>query len=266
MRIVKRIWLWGKRVHSALVRHKYTTIAGTLAFFLVLSVFPLAFLFTLLFGKFSSVAEGLLSLELFEWASGLLTFFRDQAEAATAGVGIAFLATTLWSASSFFYHLRRSGEIVYQYQRKKHGWKVRLSALILTFLIILYFAAVGAVVLVVQILTRPFPDWASYCAVYFTVATFGFFTAWILNAYVCPYHCRPSETLKGSLITAVLWLLASVAFSVYLGFGNKEKLYGALTAVIVFLLWLYWMMICFTAGIIYNSRKLKTATLEHKKL
>ena len=46
-------------------------------------------------------------------------------------------------------------------------------------------------------------------------------------------------------------------FSVYLSFGNKEKLYGALALVIVFLLWLYWLMICFVAGVIFNKQKTK---------
>ena len=44
----------------------------------------------------------------------------------------------------------------------------------------------------------------------------------------------------GALIATVLWLLGSVAFSVYVSsFGNYNKTYGALAGVIVLMLWLY---------------------------
>lgn len=34
------------------------------------------------------------------------------------------------------------------------------------------------------------------------------------------------------------------------------KLYGALSAIIVFMLWLYVLMICFVVGVIFNSEKI----------
>ncbi|HEX2300581.1 MAG TPA: YhjD/YihY/BrkB family envelope integrity protein, partial [Pseudonocardiaceae bacterium] len=44
----------------------------------------------------------------------------------------------------------------------------------------------------------------------------------------------------GAVVAAFLWILGSVAFSVYVGlFGSFNQTYGALTGVIVLMLWLY---------------------------
>jgi len=44
----------------------------------------------------------------------------------------------------------------------------------------------------------------------------------------------------GSVVAALLWLLGSVGFSLYVNFfGDYNKTYGALTGVIVLLLWLF---------------------------
>lgn len=261
MRVAGRV----KRAYAVLADYKYTTIAGTLVFFLIMSLIPFAFWLTLLFGR-TPGREEVLQLELFGWARDLLAFLIHNAEEATAGVSVIFLATTLWSSTGFFYHLRRSGEIIYSYKRKKHGWKVRLSAAALTLFVLVFFAAAGALIAGVAYLVRRLPPWLSYPAVYSVVLVTGFFAAWLLNAYICPYRCKPRDTVIGSIYTAFAWLFASAVFSVYLNFSNSEKLYGALSLVIVFLLWLYWMMICFTSGVIYNCRRMEVRGLQHKKL
>jgi membrane protein len=51
---------------------------------------------------------------------------------------------------------------------------------------------------------------------------------------------RPLEHLPGALLAAVLWVIASVGFSIYVSyFGSYDATYGVLGAVIVLLIWLY---------------------------
>lgn len=263
--IFVRTWRKGRAAYAVLSEHRYTTIAGTLVFFLIMSLTPLLFWLTLLFGKAGLPAEEIFELELFGWAKELLLYLRNNAQGATAGVSVLLLATTLWSSTGFFYHLRRSGEIVYGYDRNKRGWKVRLSALAFTGCVLLFILFGGGLLVAVHVLSRALPVWLGYPAVYLFVLVIGFFAAWLLNAYVCPYRARPSDTVQGSAITAGAWMLASVAFSVYLNFSDQQKLYGAFSLVIVFLLWLYWMMICFTVGLIYNRQRMRTKSLQHKR-
>ena len=69
-----------------------------------------------------------------------------------------------------------------------------------------------------------------------------FFVAMLLNFYAAPKQAVKKRAQE-SLLVAVLWLGASAVFLVYARFGNKEQLYGALSLLIVFFLYLYWMMI-----------------------
>ena len=249
-----------RRSYSALARHRFTTLAGTLVFFLMMSLMPLAFWLTLLFGNV--YPEGL-QIELFDWADALFSLIRENAASATAGASVLFLATTLWSSTGFFYHLRRSGEIIYDYRREKKGWRVRLSAVFFTFAILLFVAAAVGVLFGARVLTENLPPVLFYAVNDTLLLAVFFLIVWILNGYVCPYRAHPADTATGSAFTALAWFVASVAFSVYLRFADPERLYGALSVLIIFLLWLYWLMICFTAGVIYNCYRVEQR--EHKK-
>lgn len=263
----KRFLKWIRRALSVLTANKYTTIAGALTFFLIMSFVPFFFFLTTLFARSGISPEKVISLELFSWAQELLLLVIDNAERTYAtGAGIVFILTTLFSSTSFFYHLRRSGEILYHYPRKKKGWKVRLSAVFLTIFVLVFLFLSGAGLIGAGILLKRLPKPIFYALIYSLLFAIGFLAAWLLNLYVCPYRCKPQDTLLGSLFTAFAWLVASFAFALYFEFGNKEKLYGALTFIIVFLIWLYWLMVCFTAGAVYNRHRMEVRTLRHKTL
>ena len=86
----------------------------------------------------------------------------------------------------------------------------------------------------------------------------------LLNVYICPYKSKLRELLPGTLITMAAWAVTLIGFTIYLKIGNMGRLYGALSAIIVFMLWLYVLMICFVAGVIFNSEKISSR--ESKKL
>ena len=69
----------------------------------------------------------------------------------------------------------------------------------------------------------------------------------MLNAYVCPYKTRVREIIKGTCFTVAAWSVALAGFAVFLRFGNTGRLYGAISTLIVFLLWLYVLSVCFVA-------------------
>ncbi len=250
----KRAFHWVHLRYRALTDKKYTTIAGTLVFFLILSVVPFAFWLTLLFGKFLAGTEEVLELEIFAQVRELLLFVQENARTASASASFVLALTSLYSASNFFYHLRASGEIVYGCPREKSGLFSRVAAVFLTLatmaVLVLFLALfVGMVYLLRRFLPAFAADVGGYCMLF----ALAFGVSVVLNLYLCPYRLYVRETVKGSLLTTLLWALASVGFSVYLHFGSVDKLYGAVTAVIVFLLWSYVMMVCFVVGVIYNE-------------
>ncbi|MBO7736810.1 MAG: YihY/virulence factor BrkB family protein [Clostridia bacterium] len=255
MEKIKRAYQWCLSQYRTLTEKKFTTVAGTLVFFLILSVVPFTFWLTLLFGKFLVGTEEVLNLEIFSQVKELLLFLQENARNASLQASFILALTSLYSASNFFYHLRASGEIIYNYSPQKRGLSVRFIALLLTLgtmlLIVLFLALfVGMLYLLRRFLPDPFAEIGGYVMLF----ALGFGICSVLNFYLCPYHVHYRFIIKGSLITTALWVLASVGFSIYLHLSNMDKLYGAITTVVVFLLWSYVMMVCFVVGVVYNER------------
>jgi uncharacterized BrkB/YihY/UPF0761 family membrane protein len=131
---------------------------------------------------------------------------------------------------------------------------VRLSAILLTLLTVTLLAAFAGVYLfAVYFFRRYFPPVLAETANFLTSLVLAFFTCWSLNAYLAPRRIKPREGVKGSVITSLLWGIAVILFSLWLRISRMEQLYGAMTALIVFLLWAYIMMVCFIIGVIYNE-------------
>ncbi len=259
MRKIRNLILWLKGKHELLAEKKYTTIAGTLVYFLIMSVTPLAFWLTLLFGRLDIDGESILALPVFESVKNVLVFIREEAGKATKGASVFLIATTLYSATNLFYHMRRSGELIYSYTRKKHGLLVRLGALLLLFAVmLLVVASLGIFAGGAFVFSRIFPGWLEVVADYSLLIAVSFGLVLLLNGYICPYKVKIRELLPGTLITVAAWGVALIGFTVYLKIGNMGRLYGALSAIIVFMLWLYVLMICFVVGVIFNSDKISS--------
>ena len=242
---------------------RFSTIAGTLVYFLLMSIAPFILWLTLVCGNVN--IERFLSHELFSAVSPFLRYLKSSAESAASGAGIIFLVTTLYSSTNFFYHLRRSGEIIYNSQRVKGGIRLRLASLLLIFSAFLVMAVRAAMSVTGSwILDRFLPFYIADIITYSVITAAAFTAALILNIFACPYKLKASEAVPGSLLTTALWLIFIVGFNVYTVFANPEKLYGKIAALIIFLLWCYIMMSSFVIGIIYNGM-FKTKR-EYKKL
>lgn len=85
--------------------------------------------------------------------------------------------------------MRRSGEIIYDYRRRKSGILLRISALILLFVImLLLFAEVGVFLFLGGFIRRLFHTVFAQIAVYIILAGLAFLLVLILNLHVCPYR------------------------------------------------------------------------------
>lgn len=245
-----------KDQYAVFAQKKYTTMAGVLVFFLILSVVPFSFWVILLFGEFLAGSEEILSHELYEGAGEILGFLQQNAKEVSGGATFFLGATTLYSASNFFYHLRQCGEIIYGVPREKRGWAVRLSALVATLITVLLLGLFWGLFLgMVWVFNKIFPLLIARMSSYFLSAAIEFLTCLALNSYLCPFRLRWKNCVKGSLVTTLLWGIALAGFSFYIRFGNISKLYGAMTTVVVTLIWTYCMMICFVVGIIVNEQR-----------
>ncbi len=257
MNKLQKAYAYVKAKYDLLHLKKYTTIAGTLVFFLITSLMPLSFWLTLIIGRLPVSTEKIFALPVFSSVRGMLDYVQREAKSATTGASIILIFTTLYSATNLFYQIRRSGEIIYDYKKEQTGLRLRISALVLLIIVMagavafLLVFALGSFVFS-RILSSAWEKLADYAL----LAGLAFLLVLLLNMYICPYKEKVGSFLSGTVITVVAWLFAVVGFSVYLRISNVTKLYGALSTIIVFLLWLYALMICFIAGVIFNSEKI----------
>jgi membrane protein len=187
-------------------------------------------------------------------------YVKDEAERASAGASIILIVTTLYSSTNLFYQIRRSGEIIYDYHRENAGLRLRLGALILLIMVMgLVVSFLLAFALGSFLFSLFFSRAWQMIADYALLSVVAFFLILLLNVYICPYKASMRYLLSGTFITLSLWGMAVVGFSVYLRISNLSQLYGALSAVIVFLLWLYLLMVGFIIGVIWNSEKILIA-------
>ncbi len=254
-----------KKKYDLLSFKKYTTIAGTLVFFLIMSLVPLTFWLTLLFGKLPVDVDEIFDLPVFGSVKNILEYIRMEAESATTGASVFLLLTTLYSSTNLFYQMRRSGELIYDFHQKK-GLLVRFGAFLLMLLLmtsVLVFMLVFAFGSFV--FSKILSPLVQIFLTYLLLFALSFFLVLLLNVYICPFRVPIRLFLKGTLITVGAWTVALIGFGVYLKIGNLSRLYGALSALIVFLLWLYVLMICFIAGVIFNSEKIAKDYADHPK-
>jgi len=229
---------------------------------------PFSFWLMLIFGRWiENRPDGLFDLELFAATRDVLIFLQDNALNSAKSASLVLIATSLYSSGNLFYHMRRSGEIIYGDKENKRGLLIRVSALFFTLLTAL---ASGFFILFLisgyYVLSVCFSDGASRAFMYIFLALAGFFMAFIFNIYMCPYKLKSSDVLPGSALTLALWSIAVAGFRIYLRFADFSKLYGAVSTVIIFLLWLYMMTSCFVIGVIFNSEINKQKDLKAKKL
>lgn len=242
---------------------KFSTIAGTLVYFLLMSIAPFVVWLTLLLGNIQ--IERFLSGALFKSISPFLNYLESSAQHAASGAGIILIATSLYSSTNFFYHLRRSGEIIFGSSRVKGGIKLRIISVIIIILSILAFAFFAAVAFAGKLVLQTFmPEFLCNIISMVFGVLLAFAVVILLNIFACPYKLKISEALIGSLLTTILWILFIIGFAIYVQLASPGKLYGAISSIIVFLLWCYFMMCCFVIGMIKNGSDMKKR--QYKKL
>ncbi len=240
---------------------RFTTVAGTLVYFFLMSLAPFLFWLSMFLGSVD--LSKLYSVRIFEAVLPVLEELGSSAGSAAGGAGIVLIVTTLYSSTNFFYHLRRSGEIIYDAKFKKEGLKLRLASLVLIVAtVVLTALAFGVIAVGERLLAGLVNRYLAELIIFTVAAAIAVLVAVMLNIFICPFKTGFGDVLGGSLLTVLLWLVCGIGFYVYLRFANPVRLYGKIASVIVFLLWCYLMMNSFVIGVIYNGRH--SVTMRHR--
>ncbi|HEX2296916.1 MAG TPA: YihY/virulence factor BrkB family protein [Pseudonocardiaceae bacterium] len=248
-------WDVVKRAFKESSADNVSVLAGGVAFFAFLALFPALIAALTLYGLLADPAQvaqqidGLASAlppPTRELLSGQLTALTENSSGAlTTGLIISLLAA-LWSASSGTNSLIAAINVAYDERETRGFLKQRLTALVLTMGAVVFVLVAVALIAGVPVLL----DYLGLDTLGRLVAQAG---RWVLLVVMflfglaVLYRVAPDREAPqfrwvspGSVVATFLWLLGSVAFSLYVNFfGNYGATYGALTGVIVLMLWLY---------------------------
>jgi membrane protein len=230
-------------------------LAAGVAFFAFLAIFPALIAALTLYGLVAdpeTVAAQVrdLSAALPEQAQPiLLDQLQSVASASNGALGVSLvisLLAALWSASSGTGNLLKAINIAYDEDESRGFLKVRGLALALTLGAIVFMLLTLALVAVVPVVLDALPL-GTLGTVLAQVLRWVLLVVLVVAALAVTYRVAPDRDLPrfawvstGSLVATVLWIIGSIAFSLYVNnFGSYNKTYGAIAGVVVLMLWLY---------------------------
>jgi membrane protein len=252
--IPPRGWLdIAKRTGKEVKADQVPLLSAGVAYYTLLSLFPAAIAAVSIYGLVANpntVRDQIDKLtEMLSPSTADLV--GEQIKQVTSGAGGALglatvigILTALWSASSGMKALITGVNLAYDETETRKFVKLRGLALLLT---------LGAMVLlgVALALIVGFPavadDWPTPLAWTAGILRWVLLAVLLVAALAVLYRYAPNRDEPkwtwaswGSGIATLLWILASVGFSIYANsFGNYNKTYGALAGVIILMFWLF---------------------------
>lgn len=235
-------------------------------FFIIVSLFPFVmFFFTLL--KYTPLTEESIIRILDSVAPGgigkILSTWVNEAYRQSSGTIISITAiTTLWSGSRGFMGISYGLDKIYGVKNQRNWLFNRLSSLLYTvaFAVILLISLIVLVygnkilLAIDSFLSIETPLFIGIFSLR-SILGFSIFFLFFLLVYSFIPDRRPKikEEVPGALFTSVLWILFSYIFSIYIDyFTNFSSVYGSLTYIVLFMLWMYINMDILFVGALVN--------------
>jgi len=254
---------------AAFTRDKGTTLAAAIAYYTLLSIFPLLLGLLAVLGVVVSAPDARTQLvtavaALFPGAGELI---RGTVQDVVDGRGAAGLVATLgllWAARGVFEVITQALDRVWQTQHERGFLLSAALAVGMVLAVALIFVAslllsaglevalkfqlpvlglsLAALPLLMPLLGLAFP----------LLITFAIFAAlyWIGPNRAVPWGCA----WPGALLASILFELSKQAFALYLSsFAHLNAVYGSIGAVVALLTWAYYVAIVLLVGAEFNA-------------
>ena len=257
------------RVKEQIKGDNVPLLAAGVAFFALLALVPTLVALVSVYGLVADPADIQRNIddvlraaptEVRELVSSQLESIVESEPSGLRVGAIVGLLVALWSASSGVKHLIGAINVAYDEDEGRGFLKLRGLALAMTLGGILLLAVAVAVLVV---LPRALDDSGSTGVARTTllIIRWPIFALIALVALAVIYRWAPDRdrpkwrwTSAGAVFATVVWVIASIAFSIYTAnFGNYNETYGALGAIVVVMLWLFITAYVVIAGAELNA-------------
>lgn len=230
-----------------------TVIAGGVTFSVLLAIFPALAAFVALYGLVADVDTIPHQLEMLGAVlpSATVNFVGEQmtrlAHAKHGGLSLALIFGVLlsfWSANGAMKALFVGLNVAYEEKEKRGLIRLNIITLVFTFGLIVFFALTMAALAADAVVARfvgPGPGAIVSLARWpLLLVAFGGGIALLYRYGPSREHARWRWISWGSTAATVLWLAASLLFSLYTSkFSHYDKTYGSLGAVVGLMIWIW---------------------------
>ncbi|GIF09001.1 YihY/virulence factor BrkB family protein [Actinoplanes siamensis] len=231
--------------------------AAALTYYGVLSIFPGILVIVSLLGLLSDNSQQVVqdaahqlapNEQLRSLVDTVLTQVRDPG---TAGLAAIFgVLAAFWSASGYVGAFMRASNAVYDVPEGRPIWKTLPIRVAVTAVVGAMLIVSAAIVIFTGDLARLVGDRVGLgdaAVTTWNIAKWPVLLVLVSLMFAILYWASPNARTggfrwvsPGGLSAVVLWILASVAFAIYLAnFANYNKTYGTLGGVIAFLVWMW---------------------------
>lgn len=257
---------------TSFLRHGCPSLAAALAFFSLLSLFPLAFL--LLYGVGFLVSQNVIGEQfMLSFLKGFLPSLGERlAEelhriSSLDSVRWIVLLSFFWFGGLVFYELDYALNVVFQSTQKRHP-------LISTAISIALLGSTGLLLFTSYVATQAIAFLTAYAPrlwgldlvalaahdfhlTYTLPFALAFLTVSLLYRLVPRRRPRWRDAMAGALTFGLLWVAAKLLFINYGDFATVyARLYGSLLEVVLLLLWVYYSAgLLLFGGIIAHNLK-----------
>ena len=259
-----------------------TDWAAALTYYAILALFPGILVFVALlgvFGQFPDTFNALLDIarqvappSAVDSIAGPIEAVIKQKQAANALLGVGLL-TALWAASGYVGAFMRAANVIYEVKEGRPFWKLRPLQILVTIVMVLLLAVVAIGIVVTGPLAEAIGNvvglgdlavaaWSYGKWPVMLIVVMGMFAAlyWVAPNVKQPHFRWVSP---GGIVAVVLWILASVAFGLYVAnFSSYDKTYGSLGGAITFLVWLWVTNIALLLGAEFDAELERERELE----
>lgn len=248
---------------------------ASVGFFGFLSIFPVMAVFVLLYGLAFSPAEmqeqiSLLSQFIPDTVYEVLNSrLSELVSTTTSALTFSLLISSLlalYAGSKGIKSLIILINLAFHITQERSFVQSTIRAVGLTFaaVIVLIIAVSSIAIIPLGAAYFPFPQIAKTIALW---SRWPILTAIIFLSFLGLYRLAPNrdavalkKLMPGAALATILWIILSILFSIYVqNFNNYSAEFGALSAAVVIMLWLYYSAFIVALGAIFNSETIDNA-------
>ena len=259
-----------------------TDWAAALTYYAILALFPGILVFVALlgvFGQFPDTFNALLDIarqvappSAVDSIAGPIESVIKQKQAAGALLGVGLLSA-LWAASGYVGAFMRAANVIYEVEEGRPFWKLRPLQILVTIVMVLLLAVVAIGIVVTGPLAEAVGNVIGLGDLAVTLWSYGKWPVMlivIMGMFAALYWVAPNVkqphfrwVSPGGILAVLLWILASVAFGLYVAnFSSYDKTYGSLGGAITFLVWLWVTNIALLLGAEFDAELERARELE----